>query len=214
MSVHQSEALPLRAYSYAETHKVVVFLTRDFGQLRAMAYGAKSGHRNRYGSSLERLTHIRLTFSRRQHQELSVVQQCEIIRAFPDYSLNWEINLHLSYFAELLVEFSREEEEAEHLFRLSLAVLDALGRVPPALVARYFELWLLKLDGVLPDLHRKLPPPLAEAAASLLRLHPSELTPEALTEAQLKRLESVAEELIEYHLEKRLKSKRMLKELL
>lgn len=214
MSVHQSEALTLRTYSYAETHKVVVFFTREFGQLRAMAYGAKGGRRNRYGSSLEPLTHVRLTFSRREHQELSVIRQCEIIRAFPAYSLNWEINLHVSYFAELLLEFSREEEESEHLFRLSLAVVEALGKGPPALVARYFECWLLRLEGVLPDLSGKLSEPHAEAVTAMMRLHPTQLTGDVLKPAQLKRLETVTEELIECHLEKRLKSRKMLKELL
>ncbi len=213
MSLHQSEALTLRTYPYAEVHKVAVFLTRDFGQLRAMAYGAKGG-RHKYGSSLEPLTHIRLTFSRKEHQELSVVQQCEIIRAFPAASLSWEVSLHFGYFAELLQEFSREEEESEHLFRLALAVLEALGTVPAPLVARYFELWLLRLEGVLPDLAGKLPAGLAAAAVAMLRDHPIRLDPESFDAGQLKRLERLTEELIEYHLEKRLKSKKMLKELL
>lgn len=214
MSVHQSEALPLRSYAYAETHKIVVMLTRDFGQVRAIAYGAKSGRRNRFGSSLEPLTHVRATFSRRQDQELSVLQQAEILRPSPASSASFEINLHIGYFAELLLEFSREEQEAENLFRLVLAVLEALGKVPVELLARYFEFWLLKLEGVLPDLHRRLPAELAEQTLTMLRLHPTLLKETSLPPVELKRLERLAEELIEYQLEKRLKSKKMLKELL
>ncbi len=214
MSVHQSEALPLRSYAYAETHKIVVMLTRDFGQVRAIAYGAKSGRRNRFGSSLEPLTHVRATFSRRQDQELSVLQQAEILRPSPASSASFEINLHMGYFAELLLEFSREEQEAENLFRLVLAVLEALGKVPVELLARYFEFWLLKLEGVLPDLHRRLPAELAEQTLTMLRLHPTLLKETSLPPVELKRLERLAEELIEYQLEKRLKSKKMLKELL
>ncbi|MFQ5738127.1 MAG: DNA repair protein RecO [Acidobacteriota bacterium] len=213
MSVHQSEALTLRTYPYAESHKIAVFLTPDFGQVRGVAHGAKKV-KSRFGSSLEPLTHSRLTFSRKEGQELSVIRECEIIRAFPAYRLSLEVNLYFSYFAELLLQFGKEEQEAENLFRLTLALLDAVEEKPIQLLARYFELWLLQLEGVLPALSERLPSRLAEKTAATLKEHPTQLDPGCLTGAELKRLERLSEELIECHLERRLKAKRMLKELL
>ncbi|MFQ5928456.1 MAG: DNA repair protein RecO [Acidobacteriota bacterium] len=213
MNVHQSEALTLRTYPYAETHKIAVFLTRIFGKVRGVAHGAQGG-KSRFGSSLEPLTHLRLSFSRKENQELAVIQSCEIIRALPAYQLTWEVNLHFSYFVELLTEFSKEQEESKMLFRLSLAVLQASRKAPIDLVARYFELWLLKLEGVLPGLEGKLPSALAAKTQDMMKLHPTQLHTINFSPAQSERLESLCGELVEYHLEKQLKTRKLLRELL
>lgn len=213
MKFTQAEALTLRTYSFGEANKIAVFLTRRQGKLRAVAYGAGKS-KSRFGSGLEPLTHVRISFGRRQNQELAVVQSCEIIRAFPAYQLTWEQNLHFSYFAELLSEFTSESMESERLFRLALAVLDALDRVPVALLARYFEFWLLRLEGVLPPLDEKLPRELAARLADMMKEPPAELAAVRFSTAELEGLERAASELIEYHLEKPLRARKMLKELL
>lgn len=213
MSGYQSEALTLRTYPYAESHKIAVFLTRNFGKVRGVTYGAQKA-KGRFSGALEPLTHVRLTFSRKENQELASLKNCEILQVFPGYQLSLEVNLHFSYFAELLVEFSREEEESELLFRLSLAVLEATQNISIDRVARYFELWLLKLEGVLPSLEAKLPPTLAEKVYAMMKIPAAELETIQLSGEENRRLESLSGQLIEYHLEKRLKTKKMLKELL
>ena len=213
MSGYQSEALTLRTYPYAESHKIAVFLTRNFGKVRGVAYGAQKA-KGRFSGALEPLTHLLLTFSRKENQELASLKNCEILQVFPGYQLSLEVNLHFSYFAELLVEFSREEEESELLFRLSLAVLEATQKISIDRVARYFELWLLKLEGVLPSLESKLPPTLAEKVYAMMKIPAAELETVQLSGEENRRLESLSGQLIEYHLEKRLKTKKMLKELL
>ena len=81
-------------------------------------------------------------------------------------------------------------------------------------VARYFELWLLKLEGVLPSLEANLPSALAEKVYAMMKVPAAELDTVQLSEEENRRLESLSSQLIEYHLEKRLKTKKMLKELL
>ncbi len=213
MRGYQSEALTLRTYPYAESHKIAVFLTRNFGQVRGVAYGAQKA-KGRFSGALEPLTHVRLTFSRKENQELASLKNCDILQVFPAYQLSLKVNLHFSYFAELLMEFSREEEESELLFRLSLAVLEATQKVSIDRVARYFELWLLKLEGVLPSLEAKLPSTLAEKVYAMMKIPAAELDTVPLSGEENRRLESLSSQLIEYHLEKRLKTKKMLKELL
>jgi DNA repair protein RecO (recombination protein O) len=212
MNVHQSEALTLKTYPFAESNRIVVYLTRNYGKLRGVAHGARKP-KSRFGSTLELLTHSKIVFYRKEHQELAVIQSAEIIKAFPSYELSWEVNLHFNYFAELLLEFSHEEEESENLFRLALAVLDAYSSVPISLLARYFELWLLKLEGVLPDLDRTFPA-MAEKLRAMMRVHPKEIAGSALSADEMKALENVAGSLIESHLEKRLKSRVFLSQLL
>ncbi|GAB4108310.1 MAG: hypothetical protein Kow001_04870 [Acidobacteriota bacterium] len=207
------EALTLRTYPFAEGHKVAVFLTREHGLVRAAAYGAQ-GVRSRFGSALEPLTHSRITFRRREHQELAALENCEIIRPSPAYRLGWEQQLHLGYFAELLLEFTREQIAGDRLFRLALAVMDAAERVPPRVLARYFEFWLLQLEGVLPPLGEILPEPLAARTLTMLKTPPAALEGVGWRDEDLDLLENAAGRLIENHLEKPLKAKRLLKELL
>jgi DNA repair protein RecO (recombination protein O) len=213
MSAHQAEALTLKTYPFAESNRIVVYLTREFGKLRGVAHGARKP-KSRFGSSLELLTHCRIVFYRKEHQELAVIQSAEILKAFPSYELTWEVNLHFNYFAELLLEFSREEAENLNLFRLALAVLNSCSSVPVAILARYFELWLLKFEGVLPPLERVLDASMAEKMRTMMRLHPSRLNDFELSRGEMQATARMAAALIEGHLEKQLKSRSMLNELL
>ena len=211
--VHSCEAITLRTYPFGEANKIVVFLTREYGLLRGVAYGAKKS-KSRFGASLEPLTHVRAAFKQKEHQELAVIENCEIIRALPAYQLSWEQNLHFGYFAELLLEFGREQIESEKLFRLTLAILEVVQEVPIALLARYFEFWILRLEGVLPALDTVLPKELAARAVDILKSPPAKLIAVQLGDDDMRRLESAAERLIEYHLEKPLKARKILRELL
>src|SRR4029077_13404484 len=60
---------------------------------------------------------------------------------------------HAEYFAELIDEWAPEGHADERLYRLGSAVIDALaGARRPEPLARYFEFWLLRLQGVYPQL--------------------------------------------------------------
>ena len=95
--------------------------------------------------------------------------------------------------------------------RLALAVIEVISELSTELVVRYFELWLLKLEGVLPPLQTQLPQALATKTSAFLKKHPSQLEGVILTSGERERLESVCHKLIEYHLEKDLKSQKILK---
>ena len=59
---------------------------------------------------------------------------------------------YVSYFAELLDEWAQEADADERLYRLGASMLDALAAgAPVEPLARYFEYWLLRLQGVYPE---------------------------------------------------------------
>jgi len=209
--IHTCEALSLRTYPFGEGNKIAVFLTSDYGLVRGVAYGANKP-KSRFGGSLESLTHVRMTFRRKAGQDLAVIENCEIIRPLLQGQPGWESSLYAGYFAELLNEFAREQVECDKLMRLSLAVIAALEDVDASLLARYFEFWVLKLEGILPALDRLIPLPLAKKTFEWLKLPPIELGSIEWSADELERLERAAGKLIEYHLEKPLKAKKMLKE--
>jgi DNA repair protein RecO (recombination protein O) len=58
----------------------------------------------------------------------------------------------LSYFSELIEEFSPTRAKNDILYRLLLSILHALKKGGDVnFLTRYFEVWLLKISGVLPD---------------------------------------------------------------
>ena len=55
---------------------------------------------------------------------------------------------------DLLIDFSPPHQANDNLFRMALACFEAASETPDDLeaVLRYFEVWLLKLEGFMPDL--------------------------------------------------------------
>jgi DNA repair protein RecO (recombination protein O) len=57
---------------------------------------------------------------------------------------------------DLVIEFSPPHEPNERLYRMVKACLDAIceSQSDLQIILRYFEIWLLKLEGYLPDIRR------------------------------------------------------------
>src|SRR5437667_3233064 len=150
-----SDALVLRTYKLGETSKVVVLLTRERGKVRAVAKGARGarpryqsaleplsevrvGLYGRQGAELFRLGECELVRS-----------------AFRSGERGLEVALALSYFAELLDAFAQEGEAEDAVYRLAVAVVAAAENgADVGGLARYLEAWLLRLHGIYPPLDR------------------------------------------------------------
>ena len=147
MPLHTADALVLRTYKLGEADRIVVFLTADRGKRRGVARGARRP-RSRFGGSLEPLTRVRTTYFENERRELVRLRQVEPLSS-PLTSGSAEALLHVSYFAELIDEWAPEADPNDRLFRLGAAVAEALaGGAPVQPLARYFEYWLLRLQGV------------------------------------------------------------------
>jgi DNA repair protein RecO (recombination protein O) len=155
MALFSTEALVLRGHKLGETSRIVVLLTRERGKLRAVARGAR-GRRPRYRSALEPLSEVRVSLYGRQGAELLRLGEAELLHsAFRTSERGLEAALFLSGCAELLDAFCPEGEAEERVYRLALAVVRAAeAGSSPTLLARYLEVWLLKLHGLYPALDR------------------------------------------------------------
>jgi DNA repair protein RecO (recombination protein O) len=155
MALIETEALILRTYNLAEADKIVVCLSRSHGLIRGVAKGCRK-LRNRFGASLEPFTLIDLTYYQKENQELVSFRQTEILRSHFNLSSDPTILTGLAYMGDLLIEFSPPHQANDTLFRMTTACLEAISTCPDDLqtVLRYFEVWLLKIEGFLPDLRR------------------------------------------------------------
>ena len=153
MALFETEALILRSYNLAEADKIVVCLSRSAGLIRGVAKGCRK-LKNRFGAALEPFTLVNLTYYEKEHQELVSFRQVEILKSRFNLSSNASILTGFSYIGDLLIDFSPPHQANDNLFRMALACFEAASETPDDLeaVLRYFEVWILKLEGFLPDL--------------------------------------------------------------
>lgn len=153
MALSETEAIVLRTYNLAEADKIVVCLTHGSGLVRGVAKGCRR-LKNRFGAALEPFTQVHLTFYQKENQELVSLRQTEILKSHFDLSADAETLAGLAYMADLIVDFSAPYQKNEKLFRMLKACLEAVATKPADLqmILRYFEVWLLKLEGFLPDI--------------------------------------------------------------
>jgi DNA repair protein RecO (recombination protein O) len=250
MRSYSGDALVLRTYRYGEADRIVVFLTEDRGKKRGVAKNATKSRR-RFGAALEPLTRGRAAYVEHETRELVRLDRIEprvsplsaAEGREPDAAAH--VLGYAAYFAELLDEWAPENAANERLFRLGASVTDALcGGGSVEVLSRYFEYWLLRLEGVYPALDGcprcgstfadgavLVPaeraymcgacahggPKLSPAALTFLRAAtrrtPAEVADARIDPRVLRELEQVHERLIHLHLEKELRSVRVVREL-
>ena len=153
MALSETEALVLRTYNLAEADKIVVCLTHGSGLIRGVAKGCRR-LKNRFGAALEPFTLLQLSFYQKENQELVSLRQTEILKSHFNLFRDAETLTGLAYMADLIIDFSPPYQKNEKLFRMLKACLEAVATEPADLqtILRYFEVWLLKLEGFLPDI--------------------------------------------------------------
>jgi DNA repair protein RecO (recombination protein O) len=211
MPLHTTDALILRTYKLGESDRIVVFLTRDRGKKRGVAKNARQSRR-RFGGALEPLTAGRVQYLEREGRDLVLLHYVEPLRS-PLSAASGDALGYAGYFAELLDEWAPEADPNEPLFRLGSSVVEAMAvGVPIEPLARYFEYWVLRLQGV----YEPSPRASAEARAFLAAARscsPSKLAEVAVSPHAIRELEAAHRELMEMHLEKALKSARVLRDM-
>lgn len=149
MPVYTSEALILRTYKLGESDRIVVFLTRDRGKKRGVARGARSA-RSRYVGALEPMTRAGVAYYEREQRDLVRINYVEPTRSPLAAGAGAALG-HVGYFAELIDEWAPEAHADERLYRLGASITDAIAAgAPIEPLARYFEYWILRLQGVYP----------------------------------------------------------------
>jgi len=247
MPVFEDEAIVIRQYTLSDSDRIIHFLTRANGKVRAVAKGARkpqipgSGH-------LEPLNHIRLEFYLREGKDLSQIRRTELIHSYLGRNPSLSRMAAFHYFAEICNELVPDNQGNSPFFRVFLASLNAgeTCGIQPALI-RYFEVWCLRLSGLLPNYAYcsdcgkcvkddeffawldagqarcnacargcgvKIGAAASTALVAMGRLSPEQFVSLYGTEEAIRDMEPLTQKLLELHLEKKLKSYRILKEAL
>ena len=151
MALKESEAIVLRTYPLREADLLVTLFTRAEGKVRGVARAAKKSKR-RFGGALEPLTYVRAHYEDRERQELARLDSCEVLESPLATEVSYARAVALGHVAELLDELLPDREANDAVFRLALSVLAGLRGSDVWMPVTYFELWMTRLMGYLPDL--------------------------------------------------------------
>ncbi|HTQ62024.1 MAG TPA: DNA repair protein RecO [Candidatus Solibacter sp.] len=154
MPARETEAIILKTFSLGEADRLVSFFGRTSGRMRGVAAGARR-IKNRYGSTLEVLSHVQLWYIERETRDLVRIQQCELLESFHKSQSDYALSTGLAVISEISEQVLPEHEAAEAMFRLLLLAVREIERTGEwQLPLSYFAFWTVRLGGYLPPLDR------------------------------------------------------------
>src|SRR5882757_1526704 len=199
MALKESEAIVLRTYPLRESDLLVTLFTRVEGKVKGVARAAKKSKR-RFGGALEPLTYVRAFYDERERQELVRLDSCEVIDSPMASEIGYPRAVALGHVAELLDELLPDREASDAVFRLTLSVLKELRGVKLWMPLTYFQLWMTRLMGFLPEMS----PESRTIAAQMLRSRVSDFAEIDWPKVVAADLRKYLLQTLERHLEKKL----------
>ena len=150
MPARETEAIILKTFPLGEADRLVSFLGRTSGRMRGVAAGARRV-KNRYGSTLEILSHVQIWYVERETRELVRIQQCELLESFHKSQSDYALSTGLAAVSEISELVLPEREATESMFRLILLVVREIEQTGEwTLPLSYFAFWTVRLGGWLP----------------------------------------------------------------
>jgi len=154
MPARETEAIILKTFPLGEADRLVSFLGRSSGRVRGVAAGARR-LKNRYGSTLEVLSHVQLWYVEKETRELVRIQQAESLESFHKAQSDYGLSTGLAVVSEVSELVLPEHEVSEPMFRLILLVAREVERTGDwNLPLSYFAFWTVRLGGWLPRFDR------------------------------------------------------------
>ena len=154
MPARETEAIILKTFPLGEADRLVSFLGRSSGRVRGVASGARR-IKNRYGSTLEVLSHVQIWYTEKETRELVRIQQAELLESFHQAQTDYGLSTGLAVISEISELVLPEHEVSEAMFRLILLAAREIERTKNwALPLTYFAFWTVRLGGWLPRFDR------------------------------------------------------------
>ena len=160
MALYRSDALVLRRRNLGEADRIVTFLSRERGKMRAVARSARRV-KSKFAGAMEPLTHVHLEFYGKENADLFRLNSADVLRSFDGLRRDFEKVKSALVMAELLDGLLEDGEPQAEIFNLSLAVLDRMeaaggggagGAAEDPLIL--FEARFLRALGYQPNLDR------------------------------------------------------------
>lgn len=118
----RTEGIVLKTQKYGEADLIVTYLTSDRGIIRAFAKSPRKT-KSRFGSSLEPLTHSKLSFWGKEQSAMPKITQSDIVNSFYLIRENYHDFVNVSKLAEILIALTPDGMPNKRLFSFLLNTL-------------------------------------------------------------------------------------------
>src|ERR1700682_4028577 len=127
MPARETEAIILKSFLLGEPDRLVSFLGRTSGRVRGVAAGARR-IKNRYGSTLQEVSHVQLWYLEKETRDLARIQQCELLESFNTSQRDYYLSTGLAVVSEVAELVLPEREASDPMFRLILLTAREIER--------------------------------------------------------------------------------------
>lgn len=150
MSLYRDVAIVLRTYKLGESDRIVVLMTRGKGKVRAVAKGVRRTT-SKFGSRLEPGSHVQVQLYEGRG-ELDIVTQAETVEPYHQIRGDLSRLSRASSLLEAVDQLAQEREPNHRLFDMLGGGLRTIDDANPPMVCAAFYLKLLAVEGVAPEL--------------------------------------------------------------
>jgi DNA repair protein RecO (recombination protein O) len=153
MATSKATALVLRTTDWSETSRICTLWTREFGKVRALAKGGRR-LKSAFESALDLLTVCSIVLLRKSSGGLDLLTEAQVVRRFQQLTSDLSALYAAYYVAELLADWTEEDDPHPVLFEEALGTLSQLGSpgIPTGPRLARFEMVLLHELGYSPTL--------------------------------------------------------------
>lgn len=146
-----SEGIVLKTFPFGEADLIVTYLSRDFGLVKAFAKSPRK-IKSRFGSSLEPLTHAKISLRGKEDAALPRLTQSDIIKSHQTLRESYNCFMRVAGMLELTLHLLPEGEPNPGAFRLLLKALEMMEAECTDLSALLYKIRMLGLAGYSPRL--------------------------------------------------------------
>lgn len=152
MAVQKTKAIVIGFYALGEADRIMVFYTRDFGVMRAVAKGARKA-KSKLCGRLELFTYGDLVFYERKNKDLHIINSFDMIETFQILREDLLKFAYCSYLGELVQQIEFPEAPNPEIFDLFLKIISLMKNMDdPELLVRIFEIRIFTNAGFEPHL--------------------------------------------------------------
>ncbi len=152
MSLYRDTAIVLRTHKLGEADRVIVLYTRAHGKVRGVAKGVRRTT-SKFGSRLEPGSHIQVQLHEGRG-ELDIVTQAETVVPYHRTREDLSRLSRASSLLEAIEQVTQDREPTPRLFDMLAGGLGVIEERNPPMVSAAFYLKLLALEGLAPELDR------------------------------------------------------------
>ncbi|UCH79708.1 MAG: DNA repair protein RecO [Nitrospiraceae bacterium] len=121
----RTEGIVLKTQKYGEADLIVTYITPDRGIISAFAKSPRKT-KSRFGSSLEPLTHAKISLWGKE-QSLPKLTQSDIIHSFQKIREDYNDFIHVSKLSEILLSLTPSDSPNKKLFSFFLNILQFIS---------------------------------------------------------------------------------------